>query len=132
MERLFIHGRWQEGLVPQLGISQADQRAIESFLAEMQRLKLARGGDGRRAFTIPLNKSSRAEEFTRLDAITMADYLRAKGWLESAPLRWYVDYCCRDDYGSGIQTVSAWAGIHYFASRDGRAADAADYAVVTW
>jgi hypothetical protein len=34
-------------------------------------------------------------------------------------LRWYLDYCCRDDYGAGIATVSAWAGIHYFASRHG-------------
>jgi Flavin containing amine oxidoreductase len=34
-------------------------------------------------------------------------------------LRWYLDYCCRDDYGAGIETVSAWAGIHYFAARHG-------------
>jgi hypothetical protein len=34
-------------------------------------------------------------------------------------LRWYLDYCCRDDYGAGLATVSAWAGLHYFASRHG-------------
>src|SRR5215831_2190465 len=54
MERLFIHGRWQEGFVPQIGNTAADQRAIDSFLAEMQRLKSRRGTDGRRAFTIPV------------------------------------------------------------------------------
>jgi monoamine oxidase len=34
-------------------------------------------------------------------------------------LRWLLDYCCRDDFGAGINTVSAWAGLHYFASRHG-------------
>jgi hypothetical protein len=132
MERLFIGGRWQEGLVPHLGIARSDEQAIESFFAEMQRLKSARGSDGRRAFTLPLDASSRDDEFVRLDQFTMADYLREKGWYDSAPLRWYVDYCCRDDYGAGAHQVSAWAGIHYFASRDGRAANAPGYAVVTW
>src|SRR4030095_5798717 len=47
MERLFIHGRWQEGMVPQLGVREADQRTIGAFFAEMQRLKSARGRDGR-------------------------------------------------------------------------------------
>ena len=132
MERLFLHGRWQEGFVPQLGVSHSEQRAMDSFFAEMHRLQLARGRDGRRAFTIPLDGSSGDEEFTRLDQITMADYLREKGWFNSAPLRWYVNYCCRDDYGAGIEKVSAWAGVHYFTSRDGRAANAQNYAVVTF
>jgi protoporphyrinogen oxidase len=132
MERLFIQGRWQEGFVPQLGISQGDQAVIDNFLTEMHRLKQARGRDGHRAFTIPVNRSSRDESFTQLDSITMEQYLREKGWLDSAPLRWYVDYCCRDDYGAGIDKVSAWAGVHYFASRDGLAANAASYSVVTW
>ena len=132
MERLFIHGRWQEGFVPQLGISRAEQVIIETFFAEMHRFKQARGSDGRRAFTIPVERSSRDETFTRLDSITMEQYLGEKGWHNSAPLRWYVDYCCRDDYGAGIDKVSAWAGVHYFASRDGLAANATSYAVVTW
>lgn len=132
MERLFIHGRWQEGFVPQLGVAETDQRAIDAFFAEMQRFKSARGQDNRRAFTIPLDESSRDDQFTQLDKITMAKYLRQKGWLASTPLRWYVDYCCRDDYGAGVEKISAWAGIHYFASRDARAANAPNYGVVTW
>ena len=132
MERLFINGRWQEGFVPQLGITNADQQVFDSFFAEMHRLRDTRGSDGRRAFTIPLDQSSRDEEFTRLDRLTMADYLTAKGWYESPALRWYVNYCCRDDYGAGIDKVSAWAGVHYFASRDARAANAPCFAVVTW
>ena len=132
MERLFINGRWQEGFVPQLGITNAEQHDLNSFFAEMHRLRDTRGSDGRRAFTIPVDQSSRDEEFTRLDQITTADYLKTKGWYQSPALRWYVDYCCRDDYGCGIDKVSAWAGVHYFASRDARAANAPGYAVVTW
>src|SRR5713226_7288162 len=37
---------------------------------------------------------------------------------DSAPLRWYVNYACRDDYGALAKDTSAWAGIHYFAARD--------------
>jgi len=132
MERLFIHGRWQEGLVPQIGLSLKDRQIIESFFAEMQRFKSARGFDGRRAFTIPVDASSRDPQFTRFDAINMASYLQSNGWLACEPLRWYVNYCCRDDYGAGIDQISGWAGIHYFASRDGQAANASENAVVTW
>jgi 2-polyprenyl-6-methoxyphenol hydroxylase-like FAD-dependent oxidoreductase len=132
MERLYMRGRWQEGFVPQTGLSDAERRQIDAFFEEMKRLQAARGRDGRRAFTIPLDGSSGDEEFRRLDKITMADYLREKGWWACAPLRWYVNYCCRDDYGAGIDEVSAWAGAHYFAARDSRAANAPGYAVVTW
>ncbi len=132
MERLFLHGRWQEGFVPQLGVADSDQRAITAFFAEMHRLQTTCGRDGKRAFAIPIDASSRDEKFTRLDQITMGDWLRDKGWLNSAPLRWYVNYCCRDDYGAGIEKVSAWAGVHYFASRDAQAANAPGYSVVTW
>ncbi len=132
MERLFIRGRWQEGFIPQFGISDSDRRPIEGFLAEMERLKTTRGSDGKCAFAIPLDQSSQDEEFLRLDKITMAEYLREKGWLQSEPLRWYVNYCCRDDYGAGVEKVSAWAGIHYFASRHGQAANSPGYGVLTW
>ena len=70
-------------------------------------------------------------ELLALDTSTMADWMTAQGW-DSAPLRWHVDYSCRDDYGAGISKVSAWAGVHYFASRRGRAANADSDAVVTW
>jgi hypothetical protein len=47
-----------------------------------------------------------------------AKVLDAQG-LTDPHLRWYLDYCCRDDYGAGSATVSGWAGLHYFASRHG-------------
>jgi hypothetical protein len=33
-------------------------------------------------------------------------------------LRWYMNYACRDDYGALARDTSAWAGIHYFSSRE--------------
>ena len=48
----------------------------------------------------------------------MRDWLLAEGF-DSPALHWYVDYACRDDYGTDNAEVSAWAGIHYFACRDG-------------
>jgi predicted NAD/FAD-dependent oxidoreductase len=56
--------------------------------------------------------------------------------LDDARLLWYLDYCCRDDYGAGLDTVSAWAGLHYFASRHGfhapGDAEAPREPVLTW
>ena len=131
MERLFTRGRWQDGLLPQIGVSADDRRQYEEFFAQMETWRAATGSDGRRAFAIPVDLSSRDAEFTALDAQTMRAFMDARGWT-SAPLRWYADYCCRDDYGAGLEHVSAWAGVHYFAARTGRAANAEHDAVLTW
>eukprot|EP01043_Picozoa_sp_COSAG02_P063935 COSAG02_NODE_9200_length_2291_cov_1.577555_4_plen_314_part_01 len=36
----------------------------------------------------------------------------------SPPLRWFVEYGCRDDYGTTLDTTSAWVAFHYFCSRE--------------
>jgi glycine/D-amino acid oxidase-like deaminating enzyme len=131
MERLFDAGRWQEGLLPQIGITSEDHRQYDTFFARMLEFRDARGSDGQPAFTIPLDLSSRDPELLALDSLTMAQWMRGQGF-DSAPLLWHVDYCCRDDYGAGLEHISAWAGVHYFASRRGRAANADADAVVTW
>jgi hypothetical protein len=46
----------------------------------------------------------------------MADWMKAQGF-DSPRLRWFVEYGCRDDFGATLRQTSAWAGIHYFASR---------------
>lgn len=130
-ERLFKDGAFQEGLVPRRGLQPADRLEMDRFFAVVKRLRAARGRDGRPAFAIPLDLSSQDEEFTRLDGISMSDWLRQSGF-RGRPLHWYVDYCCRDDYGSTADSVSAWAGIHYFAGRRGEAANAEPNSVVTW
>ena len=130
-ERLFDCGRWHEGLIPQLGITAGDRGQYARFSAQMDAFRHARGTDGRRAFSIPLDLSSRDAGLLALDQITMSAWL-AQNSYDSAPLLWHVDYCCRDDYGAGSALVSAWAGIHYFASRNARAANVEHDAVLTW
>jgi len=130
-ERLLIEGKWQDGIVPSRGLGAEEQRQFEHFFAEMKRWRATRGSDGRPAFTIPLDDSSRDPNILALDQISMAEYLRRNGW-DARHLRWYVNYCCRDDYGCVIGDTSAWAGIHYFAARNGKAANAPAHAVLTW
>jgi phytoene dehydrogenase-like protein len=111
-ERLFIHGRWQDGIEPTLGASARDQEEFKRFHAMMQEFR------AKRWFTIPLELgvALNSPEALSLDKITMADWLRQQGFT-SPYLLWYIDYACRDDYGASSGAVSAWAGIHYFASR---------------
>jgi glycine/D-amino acid oxidase-like deaminating enzyme len=130
-ERLLINGIWQDGLLPMYGQDAGVRRQIQGFLDEVAQLRDARGQDGRRAFTIPLEQASADPRFLGLDHETFADWLTRRGYI-AEPLRWYLDYCCRDDYGAGIDRVSAWAGLHYFASRGGHAANAEDGSVLTW
>ncbi|MCC2971886.1 FAD/NAD(P)-binding protein [Massilia sp. IC2-476] len=127
-ERLLRDGVWHEGLVP---TDSSDAAEHKQFFDEMARYRHARGSDGRRAFVFPLALSSSDPQFGALDRVSFAQWLGDKGY-RSATLRWYLDYCCRDDYGAGIDRVSAWAGIHYFAGRWGQAANADENALLTW
>jgi hypothetical protein len=117
-ERLLIHGTWQKGLVPNTGVPSKEKEQIQRFFAEMEDWKLRVGNDGKPAFAIPADGSSQDPEFLQLDGQTMAVWLLARGF-DSEHLRWYVDYCCRDDFGLGVAECSAWAGLHYFAARTG-------------
>lgn len=130
-ERLLLKGQWQEGLIPNYGASKEDIAEFDRFFSTMDEFKRARGADGKRAFVIPVDESSRDGRFLRYDDISMAKYMEDCGW-KSERLLWHVDYCCRDDYGAGMGEISAWAGIHYFAARNGEAANAEPSAVVTW
>jgi len=130
-ERLHMYGRWQEGLVPKLGATDKDRADYQAFFAEMERLKNLIGEDGKRIFAIPVDKGSNSKQCRELDKISMAEYLQQKGW-DSKYLNKYVNYCCRDDYGATIEQVSAWAGIHYFAARNGKAANTDKDSLVTW
>lgn len=130
-ERLYLFGRWHDGLVPALGITKDDERQYGRFFALMEDYKGRRGTDGKRLFSIPVDTSSQDPEWLALDDMTMADWLDLHAFT-SKPLRWYVNYCCRDDFGTLCTETSAWAGIHYFASRHGLAANAQAGDVVTW
>jgi phytoene dehydrogenase-like protein len=130
-ERLYLHGRWQTGMVPKLGLKPKDKQQIEEFDGFIETQALRVGADGRPAFTIPVDLSSQDPEILYLDQMSMAQFLDKRGW-DSQALRWYINYCCRDDFGSDLANTSAWAGIHYFASRSGNAANLKEEVVVTW
>ncbi|MBK8916683.1 MAG: FAD-dependent oxidoreductase [Betaproteobacteria bacterium] len=129
-ERVFRDGLWQEGLLPHLGVSAEERAQQRRFQQAMEGLKQARGRDGRRAFAIPMELSSRDPQWLVLDRIPFSRWLDEQGF--TAPtLRWLADYACRDDYGLRSAQTSAWAGLHYFACRTGRAANATGDTVLT-
>jgi hypothetical protein len=130
-ERLYINGFWQEGLVPDVGVPEDDRAQIRRFLQLVAHYKTTKGMDGRDAFAIPLDNSSRDQLFRELDVISFSTFLDREKFT-SPYLRWYLTYCCRDEYGATLETTSAWAGVHYFASRKGKAANAQDTSVLTW
>lgn len=111
-ERLFIHGRWQEGLEPLTGAAGEDLRQMKRFDEQMR--DFASTG----AFTLPLDRGlEKASPALRaLDRIDMLEWMRREGY-SSEPLRWLIDYSTRDDYGTRAGAASAFAAIHYFASR---------------
>jgi glycine/D-amino acid oxidase-like deaminating enzyme len=110
-ERLFVEGRWQQGLEPDSILSPADRREFERFLKRIEAYRQTG------AFTIPMDLGrSRKEAPVELDDTSFSTWLDENGF-RSPRLRWYCDYACRDDYGALARDTSAWAGIHYFASR---------------
>jgi glycine/D-amino acid oxidase-like deaminating enzyme len=128
-ERLFYRGQWYEGLFPRAGASSAELAELAAFEADMRRWAAWRDPRGRRGFDLPRASGADAGELRALDGVSMAEYLDRKGW-RSPRLRWFVEYGCRDDFGTNLAQTSAWAGVHYFASRqqdDGQPAE-----VLTW
>ena len=129
-ERVYRNGLWHNGLVPQLGLAPGEQAQLQAFQARMEALKVLRGNDGRRVFAIPMELSSHDPAWRALDAIPFDQWLNEHGF--TAPsVHWLANYACRDDYGMAHQQTSAWAGLHYFACRNGEAANAASDTVLT-
>lgn len=127
-ERLFFDGQWLDGLLP----------PARDAAAREQYLRFARAVDDAQkqlGFAMPTHHAAWTPAHAALDAQTFAAWLDAQR-LDDARLHWYLDYCCRDDYGAGSAEVSAWAGLHYFASRHGFHPPGAETgereAVLTW
>jgi len=109
-ERLFLYGRWQEGIEPAVGLTQKDRaqfQRLEDLFAEFRKSG---------SFTIPLELGISAK-YQDLDGLSFSDWLRQQGF-DSRLLHWYMNYACRDDYGALSSDTSAWAGVHYFSSRE--------------
>lgn len=131
LDRILIDGHWYKGIVPKHGAQPGEIEQIRAFSAKMNELRAARGKDGRRLFSIPIEQSSRDEAGLRYDRISMKDFLLENGW-DSPRLHWWVNYCCRDDFATSFEQASAWAGIHYHAARGGDADNVPSFAVLTW
>jgi monoamine oxidase len=128
-ERLFFNGAWQEGLLPLQGVGRDTLAQYQRFAALVAQLQQ------QAHWAIPSVKVASAQLHQTLSAITFKSFLTQNS-LHDRYLHAYLDYCCRDDYGAGTATVSAWAGIHYFASRHGFSAPGTDAAehdpLLTW
>lgn len=109
-ERLFLYGRWQEGIEPAIGLSEKDREQFRRLEEQIQHFR----GSGN--FTVPMELGL-SDKTADLDQLSFADWLREQR-MDSRILNWYMNYCCRDDYGATTDQTSAWAGIQYFASRE--------------
>jgi hypothetical protein len=130
-ERLYFQGKWQEDLLPTKGVEREETAQQARFLQHVEGLKTARGSDGKKVFSIPMELASTDPGWLELDRISFRQWLDRNGHT-ARTLHWYLNYCCRDDYGAEYDKVSAWAGLHFFASRSGHARNASDGAVLTW
>ena len=130
-ERLLYQGRWQEGVVPSENVPEQELVEHRRFFGEMERLRQIRDSSGKRLFTLPSVLSSNESEWLSLDQVTFKQWLEKNNY-QSPTLLWYLNYCCRDDFGARIDQVSAWAGLHYFCSRIGKAENAENGAWLTW
>ncbi len=128
-ERLWVDGQWLDGLLPPAERGSARERQYRRFA------QLVAEASHTLRFAIPTARAGWTAGHAALDALPFAQWLDSQG-LDEPGLRWFLDYSCRDDYGADAGAVSAWAGLHYFASRHGFHApgdDAPDRdAVFTW
>ena len=104
-----MHGRWQEDRSRR----SAPRRRTGGSISEFdQRISEFRSSG---EFTIPMELGAKP---SALDRISMQQWLRERTSSILRICNWYVNYACRDDYGALARDISAWAGIHYFASRE--------------
>jgi hypothetical protein len=113
-----VHGTWQSGLESELLGSRAGREDLKRFdaLIEEQR----QSG----AYTIQMALG--APQQSPLDTLSFDAWLSSHG-LRSPAIRWFAEYATRDDYGAMTRDTSAWAGVHYFASRE-----ATEQGPLTW
>lgn len=130
-ERLLYRGQFQEGLVPEYGVDEKAMKEIEHFFAWMRELKSALDENGMLLFNIPSRNGKLQQHIEELDQETFLSFL-TKHEVTNPELIWFLDYCCRDDFGAGMDKVSAWAGIHYFAARKANPYNAEPTSVLTW
>ena len=99
-ERLFFQGAWQEGLLPVQGVGAGTLVQYRRFADAVTAAQRAS------RYTVPRSHGPAASDQLALDALVFEEWLTRQG-LDDPHLRWYLDYCCRDDYGAGNGWLSA-------------------------
>lgn len=129
--RVYAGGSWELGQWPSALATQEDDDARADFQALCAELSGAVGADGRPLFSVPLLEGS--ADGRELATVPFGRWLDGRGY-GGRVFRWWVDYCCRDDFGVGAGEVSAWAGLHYFCARRPWAGDDLDLGtdVLAW
>jgi len=128
-ERLFVDGRFHEGLTPAAALDAWDEHDLRRFEALVDELGARVDGAGAPAFALPRARSSRDAALLALDRLSFREFLLQQG-LTSPHLHWLCDYAVRDDDGVDLDEASAWAGLFYFCAR--RRPGVEERAVVTW
>jgi len=116
-ERLWQHGRWQEGLEPLDAAPRSERDEWARWDTQVAQWR-ASG-----AFRVPLAGAPWSVSGASAAATHALDGMTARAWLDaqryvSPTLRWWIEYGTRDDYGASLDQVSAWAAAHYFAARE--------------
>jgi len=111
-ERLWVEGQWFDGLLPPAERGSARERQYRRFSQLVTRTSREL------RFALPSARAGWSAGHARLDGVSFAHWLDSQA-LDDSGLRWFLDYACRDDYGADSAAVSAWSGLHYFASRHG-------------
>jgi glycine/D-amino acid oxidase-like deaminating enzyme len=129
--RVYAAGAWELGQWPSALATAEDEGAREDFLRVCADLAAAVGQDGKPLFSVPVAEGS--ADGRELAAASFGQWLQGRGYAGRV-FRWWVDYCCRDDFGVPADEVSAWAGLHYYCARRPWAGDDADLGtdVLTW
>lgn len=130
-ERLFIRGVFQEGLIPSYGLDADAKKEMDRFFALIKDYRDRKGEDGKYIFNMPRRLCSDDPVLDDLDKVTFSQYLKQNDFTD-AYLLWYLDYCCRDDFGGDSTRVSAWAGINYFAAHRAQPSNTDAARVLTW
>jgi predicted NAD/FAD-dependent oxidoreductase len=127
-QAVFWRGQWHDGLMAPHVLGTDDLAQYRHFSQDVSAAARELG------FAMPSTNRPWHAGLDALDQLTFEQWLDRRGY-SSRPLRWLLDYACRDDYGAGLGRVSAWAGLHYFASRHGfdvPGQGEAHDAVLTW
>ena len=130
-ERLFLKGTFQDGLIPNYNLSEKEKKEIGDFLSLMDHYKNLKGSDGNYFFEIPSSRASIDTGLDHLDSLSFSEFLDQQNF-KGEYLLWYLNYCCRDDFGGAAHKISAWAGINYFASHKPNPANTDTTRVLTW